>query len=73
MRERLPSSFRLGNKGLSGQLALLNHGAGDSIGSGESRGAELLGSSCPAQVSGKIQGGTLLAQGMLPPFHAFIS
>lgn len=23
MRERLPSGFRLGNKGLSGQLALL--------------------------------------------------
>lgn len=37
MRERLPSGFRLGNKGLSGQLALLSEaGGGDSTGSGES-------------------------------------
>ena len=28
MRERLPSGFRLGNKGLSGQLALLPGGGG---------------------------------------------
>ena len=28
MRERLPSGFRLGNKGLSGQLALLLGGEG---------------------------------------------
>lgn len=29
--------------------------------------------SCPAQVSEKTQGGTLLAPGVQPPFHAFIS
>lgn len=37
MRERLPSGFRLGNKGLSEQLALLpGAGGGDSAGGGES-------------------------------------
>lgn len=49
MRERLPRGFRLGNKGLSGQLALLpGAGGGDSTGSGKSGGAELLGSFLPS-------------------------
>lgn len=52
MRERLPSGFRLGNKGLFGQLALLpGVGGGDSAGSsenGQSGGAELLGSFLPS-------------------------
>lgn len=78
MRERLPSGFRLGNKGLSGQLALLPGAeGGDSAGSGESGqsgGAELLGSlqPRPAQVSGKIQGGPpacLRRAVVLPCFH----
>lgn len=52
MRERLPSGFRLGNKGLSEQLALLpGAGGGDSAGGGESGpdgGAELLGGPLPS-------------------------
>lgn len=66
MRERLPSGFRLGNKILSGQLVLLpGPGGGDSAGSlawpevggGEMGVLSSWAASCPAQVSGKIQGG----------------
>lgn len=49
MRERLPSGFRLGNKGLSGQPALLSEaGGGDSTGSGESGDVYLRGSLLPS-------------------------
>lgn len=61
MRERLPSGFRLGNKILSGQLVLVpGPGGGDSAGSPAWPEWGVLSSwaaSCPAQVSGKIQGG----------------
>lgn len=57
MRERLPSGFRLGNKGLSEQLALLpGAGGGNSaVGgkSGQDGGAELLGGPLPSSSVGE--------------------
>lgn len=52
MRERLPSGFRLGNKGLSGQLALLPGGGGrtqqEDMRVARVGGAELLGGLLPS-------------------------
>lgn len=72
MREGLPRGFRLGNKCLSGQLALLNRGAGNSIGSRESGGAALLGSLLPSSGVRKNPGWDLASSrhaAILPCFH----
>lgn len=72
MKEGLPSGFRLGNKCLSGQLALLNHRAGNPTGSRESGGAELLGSLLPSSGVTKNPGwdlGCSRHAAILPCFH----
>lgn len=77
MRERLPSSFRLGNKGLSGQLALLCEAQGGDM-AGTTEWPEQGCSASrqpPAQLrcQEKSRVSTQLAGGMPSSFHGSIS